>query len=311
MGITLEKFRKNAAKLVERRSRTRVSKINLTDKKIRGDVKLHIVPDVNDLYMLTTKQVFEVHQTEEYEYQDEKRTRYPVYIIPSSANYNTVEGAVMPTDMQLKKLDKLCDLLTKYQGLSNLYQEGGAKLDTKETETQLWVKYMGVYTKFWAKINELTPTSPDPKAKALDTSKLLMCSHGSANFVKAFVKWATPDADAETSVDEQLAKIEGALSRKVEDEARCVKISTEKVDVGYSVEFKNVKQETTNVEITPEDLNNATPLIQEDWDYTNFDDEKVDTLISRLESYLEGYDDTDEKDEEEDDGNPFASDDDE
>lgn len=323
MAINLEKFVKKQSKLVEKKSTTRVSKIDLTNKKIRGEAKLHIIPDVTGLPMLTTKGVFEVHQTETYEYQDETRTRYPTYIIPSPSNYNNVEGAVMPTDMQMKKLDKLYNLLTKYQGLTNLYQEGGAKLKTSDTETQLWCKYITAYTKFWAKVSDITPTTPDPKAKAIDTSKLLMITHGSANFVKAFNKWATPDTDSEVSVEDQLKKITGAISDEVENNARCVKISTIKAQVGYDVEFKNIKPENASVDITEEDIKGATPLIQEDWDYTNFDDEKVDTLISRLTEYLKDYDDSDENDDDEtddedssdesddDEGNPFADDDDE
>lgn len=310
--INIEKFVKDQSKLVTKKSSTRVSKLDLTGKKSRGDVKLHIVPDANGLPMLTTKGIFEVHQTESYTYQDEVRTRYPVYTIPSSVNYNTVEGAVMPTEMQLKKLDKLYGLLSKYRDLTNLYQEGGAKLDTKETETQMWVKYSGTYTKFWAKIAELKPSVVDPKAKEPDFSKLMMVTHGSANFVKAFNKWATPDVDSETSVEDQLAKIQGALSEDIADEQRCIKISTVKAQIGYDVEFKNVKPENASVSITDEDIKSATPLIQEDWDYTNFDDEKVDTLIGRLEKYLEGYDESEtSSQDEEDSGNPFADSDDE
>ena len=311
--MNIQKFAQKKTKLVEQKTVKRVSKINLTDKKIRGDVKLHFVPDVNELPMLTAKSVYEVHQTEEYEYQDEKRVRYPTYIIPSSSNYNHVEGAVMPTEMQKQKLDKLCDLLAKYQKITNLYQEGGPKLKTADTKTQMWVKYISTYTKFWAKIADISPTTPDPKAKAIDTGKLLMVTHGSANFIKAFNKWTQTDPDLEISVDEQLEKINGAFSNEVTDAARCVKIHTEKAQIGFDVTYTNLAPEKTSVEITAEDLESATPLIQEDWDYTNFDDDKVDTLIERVSSYLEGYEDeSDNEDEDDSDeessGNPFDSD---
>lgn len=316
MAINIQKFVAKQSKLVKTNKTTRVSKVDLAGKKIRGVAKLHIVPDVNGLPMLTTKGVFEVHQTESYEYQGEQRTRYPTCIIPAPANYNNVDGAVMPTEMQLKKLDKLYGLLSKYQELTNIY-DGKPKIDSKETETQMWVKYMGTYTKMWAKIDEIKPTAPDPKAKAIDTSKLLMVTHNSKNFVNAFNKWATPDEDSETSVEDQLAKVEAALSNEVSDAARCIKITTEKVDVGYSVEFGNLKPENSSVEITEEDLKSATPLIQEDWDYTVFDDEKVDKLTARLTEYMKDVSDDDEDedseesddDNDEDEENPFDSDD--
>ena len=109
MPLNLQKFIKNQSKLVEKKTTKRVSKISLNGKTVRGVAKFHIVPDANELPMLTTKNVFEVHQTETYEYQDETRTRYPTYTIPDPINYKTVEGAVLPTEMQLAKLGKLCN----------------------------------------------------------------------------------------------------------------------------------------------------------------------------------------------------------
>jgi hypothetical protein len=310
MSVNLTKFVKDQSKLVTKAKATRVSKLDLTGKKIRGEVKLHIVPDSNDLPMLTTKGVMEVHQTETYTYQDEVRTRYPVYTIPSSVNYNTVPDAVMPTDMQLKKLDRLYELLSRYRDLTNLYQEGGPKLDKDNTDTKMWIKYIGTYTKFWAKIDDLKPSTPDPKAKAPDFSKLVMVTHSSANFVKEFNNWATPDKDADISMEDQEAKCLAAVTNEVGDNQRCIKIVTEKGGVGYDVEVKHVKVENASVSITEEDVAEATPLIQEDWDYTVFDDEKVDTLLSRVEKYLENVDESVyvAQEESEDDGNPFADD---
>jgi hypothetical protein len=314
MALNLQKFVKNHQKLVEKKVTTRVSKVDLSGKKLRGEVKLHIVPDVNDLPMLSTKGVFEVHQTETYQYQDETRTRYPTYVIPSPENYNTVEGAVIPTDMQMKKLKNLYELLQQYNELSSPYQEGGPKLDSKSTKTQLWTKYISVYSKFWAKIAEIKPTTPDPKSKAIDTSKLLMVTYSSASFVKAFDKWATIDNDAEVSPEEQAKKQAEALSKDPTDMARCIKITTVMPDTPPkipSIDIKNIKPESASVEITEEDISSATSLLQEDWDYTVFDDEKVDTLISRISDYLKDYVPEDEDTEEEEDegeeseGNPF------
>lgn len=300
-GIDIQAFVKSQSKLVQKRATQRVAKVDLTNKNLRGSVALHFVPDEDGLPMLTAKGVMEVHQTEHYTYQDEERVRYPVYIIPSSVNYNNVKGAVKPTEMQLKKLDKLYNLLSEYRDLANIYQEGGPKIKSEDTETNLWVKSIGTYTKFWAKICAINPAVPNEKAKPIDTSKVIMCTHGSANFVKAFNNWGSVDEDSEVSVEDQLARIEAAFSNEPTEAASCVKITTTKsTGVGFDVEMKNTKLEKFSVEITEDDVKEATSLIKEDWDYTNFDDQKVDTLIERVEAALELYDGSDEDAEDED-----------
>lgn len=301
-GINIQEFVKSQSKLVQKRATQRVAKVDLTNKNIRGQVALHFVPDEDGLPMLTAKGVMEVHQTEHYTYQDEERVRYPVYIIPSSVNYNNVRGAVKPTEMQLKKLDKLYNLLSEYRDLANIYQEGGPKIKSEDTETNLWVKSIGTYTKFWAKICAINPAVPNEKAKPIDTSKVIMCTHGSANFVKAFNAWGSVDEDSEVSVEDQLARIEAAFSNEPTDAASCVKITTTKsAGVGFDVEIKNTKLEKFSVEITEDDVKEATSLIKEDWDYTNFDDQKVDTLIERVEAALELYDGSEDESEESED----------
>jgi len=301
MAIDIQEFVKSQSKLVQKRATQRVAKVDLTNKNIRGQVALHFVPDEDGLPMLTAKGVMEVHQTEHYTYQDEERVRYPVYIIPSSTNYNNVKGAVKPTEMQLKKLDKLYGLLSEYRDLSNKFQEGGPKINAEDTETNLWVKSIGTYTKFWAKICAINPAVPNEKAKPIDTSKVIMCTHGSANFVKAFNAWGSVDEDSEVSVEDQLARIESAFSNEPTEAASCVKITTAKSSgVGFDVEIKNTKLEKFSVEITEEDIKEATSLIKEDWDYTSFDDQKVDTLIERVEEALTLYDGSDEESEDED-----------
>jgi hypothetical protein len=325
MSINIQEFVKSQSKLVAKKNSTRVAKLDLAGKYVRGKTILHFIPDSNGLPMLTTKGVFEVHQTETYTYQDEERIRYTTQVIPNSSNYNNVQGAVKPTEMQFKKLDKLYGLLSTYQELTNSYQDGGAKLDSSVTETKMWLKYIPTYTKFWAKVNSIVPSTPNPNGKTPDTSKVVMCTHNSTNFVKAFNKWGSVDEELDISVEDQINRINSTFSNDVTEQASCVKITTEKAAVGFDVTMVNVKLDKHSVEITEDDLKEVTPLITEDWDYTVFDDEKVDTLISRLETALSLYEESDEEseeneevyeensdeDEEETSENPFDDDDDE
>lgn len=322
MSINIQEFVKSQSKLVSKKNSTRVSKLDLASKYLRGKTFLHFIPDSNGLPMLTTKGVFEVHQTETYTYQDEERVRYTTMVVPNSANYNNVKDAVKPTEMQLKKLDKLYGLLSEYRDLTNTYQDGGAKLNSSDTETQMWVKYIPTYTKFWAKVNSIVPTTPNPNGKTPDTSKVVMCTHNSTNFVKAFNKWGSVDEESEISIEDQLNKINSVFSTDVTDKASCIKITTEKASVGFDVAMANVKLDKYSVEITEDDIKEASPLITEDWDYTLFDDEKVDTLISRLEANLSLYDyenedeeyeeesESSESSEDDDNDNPFDTEDD-
>jgi len=304
--MNINTFVAKQSKLIERKFTARVSKFCLSSKNNLGEIKLHFMPDSTGRYMLTTKSVYEVGQTEEYESNGEKKKRFPKYIIPTSANYYDIEGAVKPTEMQLKKLDKLTDLLQQYAELTDKWTTGHAKLDSNATETKMWVKHISTYTKFWAKVAEFKFETTSDKTKQPDTSKLMMITHTSTNFVKNWNTWATVDEDSEISVDEQNKKINESVSREVAESARCVKISTKKASgPGYDVEIKNLSPEKTSVEITEDDVKDAIPLIQEDWDYTNFDDNKVDTLIQRVSKYLSNYvpseDDESDADEDESD----------
>jgi len=297
--VNIKELVNKQSKLTAKKASSRARRLELTSKTIRGKARLHIIPDTNDMVLLTTKQVYEVHQTEKYTYNGEEKTRRPTYIIPSPQNYSLVDGAVTPTEMQLSKLNKLISLISEYADITNPYQKGGAKLDAKTTETQLWVKYHGFYTKFWAKVASIEAVSPDPKYTP-DLSKVMIVSNSSAKFVSSFNTWATPDVESELSVEDQYAKIEAALTKEKGTNLRCISVNTTKADIGFDVEVKNVKPDVASVDITDEDLEEITPLIEDDWNYKVFDDEKVDTLIQRLEKYLAMYTPSETEDEDED-----------
>lgn len=264
--------------------------LDLTKAANRGTATVRIISDKSGVPLQTIKGVFQVYET--LPRYDEKGTpvlnedgtqamRYSTLEIPYASNYDYsgLIGSVRPTDSQLAKLNKLTDMLSRYSEFVN--EEW---ISQEETETRLGVRYRSCITSFWAKVFSVVPTGG---SNIIDEPSVYLCKHVSGKFVSTFKEIC--DQQRQARGEENAAiYLDKFVSNEPGNYDSTTTISTllgSNGTVGYSVAL-SLMDGLKPYELTQEDIDQCEDLSIVGWDFKNFDERKVDRLISTLEKVL-------------------------
>lgn len=289
--VNLSSFLNSQSQILSKKSNyVKTNILDLTKAANRGTATVRIISDKSGVPLQTIKGVFQVYET--LPRYDEKgapvlnedgtqATRYSTIEIPYASNYDLsgLVGAIKPTDSQLAKLNRLTDMLSRYSEFVN--EEW---ISQEETETRLGVRYRSCITSFWAKVFSVVPTGG---SNIIEEPSVYLCKHVSGKFVSTFKEICDQQRQArgEENAAIYLDKFVSNEPGKYDSTTTISTLLGSNGTVGYSVAL-SLMDGLKPYELTQEDIDQCEDLSIVGWDFKNFDDKKVDRLISTLEKVL-------------------------
>lgn len=272
--------------LTKKKSYVRANILDLTKKANRGTATLRIIADKSGVPTQTIKGLYQIFETVPrfdekgnpvYNEDGTQATRFSSIEIPKAINYdlNGINGIVRPSDIQLNKLRTLNNLLEKYMGYLD-----DEVITQEETETNMGVRVKSCLTTFWAKVFSVVPKGG---SNIIEEPDVYLCKHYSANFITTFRNVSEQQVQAR-GADNAAIYFNKFVSNEPAKYDATLTISTlyGEGQVGYSIAI-SMMDGLKQYDLTKEDVDQCEDLATVGWNFKEFDDHKVDTLIEKLQ----------------------------